>query len=87
MAGNQTANFVVKAKDQATGPLGKIGTSMGKLRKTGVSAFKGIAAASAVAAAAPVLVEISILSPGFNDNNSLVTFFTFPLDVPAFVFR
>ena len=50
MAGNQTANFVVKAKDQATGPLGKIGTSMGKLRTTGISAFKGIAGASAAAA-------------------------------------
>jgi hypothetical protein len=46
MAGNQTANFVVKAKDQATGPLGKIGTSMGKLKSTGIAAFKGIAKSS-----------------------------------------
>jgi hypothetical protein len=52
MAANQTANFVVKAKDQATGPLGKIGTSMGKLRRTGVTAFKGIATASVAAATA-----------------------------------
>jgi len=52
MAGNQTANFVVKAKDQATGPLGKIGTSMGRLRANGIGALKGIAAASAVAAGA-----------------------------------
>lgn len=52
MAANQTANFVVKAKDQATGPLGKIGTSMGKLRRTGLSAFKGIATASIAAATA-----------------------------------
>ena len=52
MAANQTANFVVKAKDQATGPLGKIGTSMGKLRRTGFSAFKGIATASVAAATA-----------------------------------
>jgi hypothetical protein len=43
MAGNQTANFVVKAKDQASGPLGKIGTSIGKLRRTGITAFKGVA--------------------------------------------
>jgi hypothetical protein len=46
MAANQTANFVVKAKDQASGPLGKIGTSMGKLRRTGISAFQGIAKGS-----------------------------------------
>jgi hypothetical protein len=46
MAGTQTANFVVKAKDQASGPLGKIGTSMGKLRRTGISAFQGIAKGS-----------------------------------------
>jgi len=52
MASNQSANFVVKAKDQATGPLGKIGTSLGKLQRTSVSAFKGMAAASAVAATA-----------------------------------
>ena len=52
MAANQTANFVVKAKDSASGPLGKIGTSMGKLRRVGFSAFKGIAAGAAVAGAA-----------------------------------
>lgn len=52
MASNQSANFVVKAKDQATGPLGKIGTSMGKLKSTSISAFKGIATASAVAVGA-----------------------------------
>ena len=52
MAGNQTANFVVKAKDQASGPLGKVGNAMGKLKSTGISAFKGIAGAGAVAAAA-----------------------------------
>ena len=46
MAGSQTANFVVKAKDQATGPLGKIGSSMGKLRRTSISAFSGIAKGS-----------------------------------------
>jgi len=52
MASNQSANFVVKAKDQATGPLGKIGTSLGKLKSTSISVFKGIAGASAIAAGA-----------------------------------
>jgi hypothetical protein len=65
MAGTQTANFVVKAKDQASGPLGKIGTSMGKLRRTGVAAFSGIAKgsialATALAGVAAVAVKGAI---------------------------
>jgi len=72
MAGNQTANFVVKAKDQATGPLGKIGTSMGKLRKTGVSAFKGIAAASAVAAAALAAVALDAIKSAAEDERQSI---------------
>jgi len=72
MAANQTANFVVKAKDQATGPLGKIGTSMGKLRKTGVSAFKGIAAASAVAAAALAAVALDAIKSAADDERQTI---------------
>ena len=52
MAANQTANFVVAAKDQVTGPLGKIGTAMGKLKSKTGTAFKGIAIGAAAAAAA-----------------------------------
>jgi TP901 family phage tail tape measure protein len=58
MAANQTANFVVKAKDAATGPLGKIGGSMGKLNRTAGIAFKGIA--SAVAAAAGAIIAFAV---------------------------
>lgn len=47
MAINQTANFVVKAKDSASGPLGKIGGAMGKLSKTSLGAFVGFGAATA----------------------------------------
>jgi TP901 family phage tail tape measure protein len=47
MAINQTANFVVKAKDSASGPLGKIGGAMGKLGKQSGLAFGGIAAGAA----------------------------------------
>ena len=72
MAGNQTANFVVKAKDQASGPLGKIGTSMGKLRKTGVSAFKGIASASAVAAAALAAVAFDAVKSAAADERQTI---------------
>ena len=57
MAANQTANFVVKAKDSASGPLGKIGTSMGKLRRVGFSAFKGIAAGAAVVIIRPLMQD------------------------------
>lgn len=72
MAGNQTANFVVKAKDQATGPLGKIGASMGKLRKTGVSAFKGVAAASAAAAAALTAVALDAVKKAADDERQTI---------------
>jgi hypothetical protein len=72
MAANQTANFVVKAKDQATGPLGKIGTSMGKLRGAGISAFKGIAAASAVAAAALAAVAVDAVKAAADDERQTI---------------
>lgn len=72
MAANQTANFVVKAKDQATGPLGKIGTSMGKLRRTGITAFKGIAAASAAAAAALAAVAVDAIKSAADDERQTI---------------
>jgi hypothetical protein len=72
MAANQTANFVVKAKDQATGPLGKIGTSMGKLRRTGVTAFKGIAAASAAAGAALAAVAFDAVKSAADDERQTI---------------
>ena len=72
MASNQTANFVVKAKDQATGPLGKIGTSLGKLRKTGISAFKGVAAASAAAGAALAAVAVDSIKSAAEDERQTI---------------
>jgi hypothetical protein len=72
MAGNQTANFVVKAKDQATGPLGKIGASMGKLRRTGVTAFKGIAAASVAAGAALAAVAFDAIKSAAEDERQTI---------------
>lgn len=47
MAINQTANFVVKAKDSASGPLGKIGGAMGKLAKTSGLTLGAMAAGTA----------------------------------------
>jgi hypothetical protein len=72
MAGNQTANFVVKAKDQATGPLGKIGTSMGKLRANGVTAFKGIAAASLAAATALAAFAAGAIKAAMDDERQTI---------------
>ena len=72
MAGTQTANFVVKAKDQATGPLGKVGTSMGKLRRTGISAFKGIAAGAAVAGAALAGFALAAVKSAADDERQTI---------------
>jgi hypothetical protein len=72
MAGNQTANFVVKAKDQASGPLGKIGGSMGKLRKTGITAFKGIAAGAAVAAGALAAFAADAIKSAMDDERQTI---------------
>jgi TP901 family phage tail tape measure protein len=55
---DRAANFVVKAKDAATGPLGKIGGSMGKLKSAGVAAFKAIGAAALAAGAAIVAFAV-----------------------------
>ena len=52
MAADRSANFVIKAKDAATGPLGKIGGAMGKLKGAAGTAFKAIAAGAFAAAGA-----------------------------------
>ena len=72
MAGNQTANFVVKAKDQATGPLGKIGTSLGKLKGTGLTALKGLAAGAAVAATALAGLSVVAVKGAISEERSII---------------
>ena len=72
MAGNQTANFVVKAKDQASGPLGKIGASMGRLRGTGMTALKGIAAASLAAATALAAFAAGAIKAAMDDERQTI---------------
>jgi hypothetical protein len=72
MAANQTANFVVKAKDSASGPLGKVGTSMGKLRRVGFSAFKGIAAGAAVAGAALAGLAVAAVKSAADDERQTI---------------
>jgi len=60
MAMNQTANFVVKAKDSASGPLGKIGGAMGGLAKTSSSAFGAIGAGTAVIGAVTAALTYAV---------------------------
>jgi TP901 family phage tail tape measure protein len=60
MAINQTANFVVKAKDSASGPLGKIGGAMGGLAKTSSSAFGAIGAGTAVIGAVTAALTYAV---------------------------
>lgn len=72
MAANQSANFVVKAKDQATGPLGKIGTSLGKLKGTSIGAFKGMAAASAIAAGALAAFTVKAIDSAIKDEQATI---------------
>jgi TP901 family phage tail tape measure protein len=57
---NQTANFVVKAKDSASGPLGKIGGAMGGLAKTSSSAFGAIGAGTAVIGAVTAALTYAV---------------------------
>ena len=49
---DRSANFVIAAKDAATGPMGKIGSAMGRLKSTSVTAFKAIGAAALAAGSA-----------------------------------
>lgn len=72
MAANQTANFVVKAKDAATGPLGKVGGSMGKLRRTAGTAFKAIGAAAIAAGAALLAFTASAVKGAADDEKATI---------------
>ena len=72
MAANQTANFVVKAKDSASGPLGKVGSSMGKLRRTSLSLFKGIATASLAAGAALAGLAFAAVKSAADDERQTI---------------
>ena len=72
MGSDRAANFVVKAKDAATGPLGKIGGAMGKLKGASVTAFKAIAAAALVAAAAVTAFVADAVKSAMEDERSTI---------------
>jgi hypothetical protein len=72
MAADRSANFVIKAKDAATGPLGKVGTAMGKLKGASVKAFKAIAAGALVAAAAVTAFVADSIKGAIEDERSTI---------------
>jgi hypothetical protein len=72
MAADRSANFVIKAKDAATGPLGKVGGAMGKLKGASVAAFKAIGAAALVAAAAITAFVADSIKGAIEDERSTI---------------
>jgi hypothetical protein len=72
MAADRSANFVIKAKDAATGPLGKVGGAMGKLKSASITAFKAIGAAALVAAAAITAFVADAVKGAIQDERSTI---------------
>ena len=63
-------NLVIKAIDDATPTLRKIGKGFGGLKNVGITAFKGIAAASAAVGAALVAFGVSAVKAALDDERS-----------------
>ena len=63
-------NLVIKAIDDATPTLRKIGKGFGGLKNVGITAFKGIAAASAAVGAALVAFGVSAVKAALEDERS-----------------
>jgi len=69
---DRSANFVIAAKDAATGPLGKVGGAMGKLRSAAGTAFKAIGAAALAAGAALVAFAASAVKAAIEDERAAI---------------
>jgi len=69
---DRSANFVVKAKDAATGPLGKIGGAMGKLKSAAGAAFKAIAVGAVAAAGAIAAFTIGAIKGAMDDEKATI---------------
>ena len=72
MAADRSANFVIKAKDAATGPLGKVGGAMGKLKSVAGTAFKAIAGAALAAAGAITAFTAAAIKGAIEDERSVI---------------
>jgi hypothetical protein len=66
------AVFAVVAKDAATKTLGNVGKGFGNLKRTGVSALKGIAAASVVAATALIGLGIGAIKAAADEELQII---------------
>lgn len=69
---DRSANFVIAAKDAATGPIGNIGKAMGRLKSSAGAAFKAIAAGAVAAAAAVAGFVAASIKGAIEDERSTV---------------
>jgi len=69
---DRSANFVIAAKDAATGPIGNVGKAMGKLKGASIKAFKAIGAAALVAAAAITAFVADSIKGAIEDERSTI---------------
>lgn len=65
---DRSANFVIAAKDAATGPIGDIGKAMGRLQSSAGAAFKAIAAGAVVAATALAGLVVASIKAAVEDD-------------------
>ena len=69
---DRSANFVIAAKDAATGPIGKIGGALGSLKSSAGDAFRAIAAGAAVAATALAGFVVASVKGAIEDQRSTI---------------
>ena len=69
---DRSANFVIAAKDAATGPIGDIGKAMGRLKSSAGAAFKAVAAGAAVAATALAGFVVASVKGAIEDERSTI---------------
>jgi len=69
---DRSANFVIAAKDAATGPIGNVGKAMGKLKSAAGTAFKAIGAAALAAGAALVAFAANAVMAAAEDEKQTI---------------
>lgn len=69
---DRAANFVIAAKDAATGPIGNIGKAMGSLKSSAGAAFKAIAAGAVVGATALAAFTATAIKGAMSEEKSII---------------
>lgn len=69
---DRSANFVIAAKDAATGPIGNVGKAMGKLKGAAGTAFKAIGAAAIAAGAAIAAFAFEAIKGAAEDEKATI---------------